>query len=666
MVTRTLPNFVDTEPAPNLYRLMDEFATPTTDYEAALQDVRGAVKDLQASSGGAGQLVNVLAFGLTGDGSDQTAGFQALGTFLRAHPGCIVPFPGGDYLYSDNKWMVGVQSVRILGAGARFKCTGALSAGDGNTVGLWVNNGYWTTDIPYPTSGWIYDGARKFATVSGGATEVVCLTAAEAGDFQAGDIALLHGLEIYPTGWPPSCRFTEIVEVASANASTGAVGLVRPIRYNYDQRWRDNGTTAGAPRIMRLSRRAGWTLAEDIYIEGVTFLRGTEEPSYMSPYTYGGVYAIGARKITMVRCKIGNLNPSCCERFLAQDCEIDALEVDKFDDHVHFERCVIQQATGGTGSNKLSFRDSQVIDLLSLSANEVDIDGCDVFANDPVTHYALITAQSHTATLTRNRLHRRASDAAAPLHAYNITDSDVAITPAAVGSGFLKCALNLSNYQPLISAFVGARIFTKVAPVVSGTISAVYWDGTYLVIEADFDRDPLVTDTFYVNRTKHVSLWGNSELDRGDLGGLPDLPFPYRVDLLRWDELEGQGRMGRMVVPLPRRVDNPNNFFVLPGYPYRLVVDVEEAVSGYKLGIYPTGGTFWSRAIDCAYAGARSMDYFGTAGAQGTDGLDVLLNEHVVYSQINYYWQNTPGTRPWPKGVMIWEYICPPGARVAP
>lgn len=43
-MARRIPDFVTTEPAPNLLKLLDEYATQCRDYEDALLDLRAAIR----------------------------------------------------------------------------------------------------------------------------------------------------------------------------------------------------------------------------------------------------------------------------------------------------------------------------------------------------------------------------------------------------------------------------------------------------------------------------------------------------------------------------------------------------------------------------------------------------------------------------------------------
>jgi hypothetical protein len=591
------------------------------------------------------KIVNIREFGATGDGSDQTTALRALQAHLVAHDGCELHVPGGVYA-GVNDWLYGVRNVRVIGSGAKFRSLAPMVA-DRDTLALDVNGDVFT-------EGGGYLAVHQFNSAAAGSPSVTLSTAADASNYQAGDDVLLYGYVMYPGGWPPSARYHEIAKVASANASTGALSFVRPIRYGYDSRWHEAGTTpgVGAPRVLRLSRRAAFTFAEDIYIEGVEFLKGAQEPSYFAPYDRGGVYARNARYITLARCKAGHLNVSVVERFRAVDCEFDIVEVDKLVGSATFQGGAALALTGGTGADNVIVRDCDILERLGIDTTSVLVDNCNLYGEDP-NDFALINAQGVSVTLTNNKVWRRAGDETRLIHG---GQEPIAMTVLSATAGSITVAVNGATLEPFISLRQGAKLYTTTTPRNDGIVSAIYSDGTNAVVEANFRTTPNAADVFYVSRTRQLFASGNMDADGNEIVLPQQVNGARRPEVLRVDVDQGVGRTGRMILALPRATGN--HAVQVPGILTKVSAVVEDTLADANLTVYPSGGVFWSLGVNGGIAGLREFDWNGARGNQSGDSSTALSQQFVIYDQINYEWGGSGGGGPtFPRGVLILDYL---------
>ena len=318
-------------------------------------------------------------FGIIGDGAtDSTDGFLALHVHLLSDRERVweVEFPPGHYLTRAPHWLSGVGRVRLMGYGATLQQAN-------------LNQGLFSDSEPFRTL--TYDDANpdddpvrthhpgyKIVSVEVGSSAVVC-PGGTAG-ITAGAIALLGGYvqqtannhlppaERVASGWPPNLRYFEYVTVLAVDGDT--VQLARPLRFSYDEGWRDypgnhfGPYMAGAPRLY-LCDRADWNIPLSIEMHGFTFLRARHsttgghigfkpamrlhlEDCVVEP---GGFVQMNDR-LTMVRCNYG-----------------DQLEVDKCIRSISLDDCDFGGPifSRGAGCLEFSIRNSRVVGDLAIN-----------------------------------------------------------------------------------------------------------------------------------------------------------------------------------------------------------------------------------------------------------------------------------------------------------
>src|SRR6266853_4655695 len=201
------------------------------------------------------------------------AGLASLKTAMQASPTTVwrLIFEPGAYVYTNTRWLYGVQNVIIEAYGSTFQSTGShLGAFELNDL---FND--WG-DQYFPGTG-VYANGFLFNTATAGATSITTTTHADAGNFTPGMRVVLHGYDRQGTGYPPNMRYFEYLTVLTANASTGVVTFPHELQNAYDSRWWDVsnyagiGKAFGAPRILSLDR-ANYVRPALIWLRGVTLL----------------------------------------------------------------------------------------------------------------------------------------------------------------------------------------------------------------------------------------------------------------------------------------------------------------------------------------------------------------------------------------------------------
>jgi hypothetical protein len=216
-------------------------------------------------------------------------GFAALHTAMIASPGTIwhVIFSPGTYQYTNNRWLWSVQNIIIDAYGASFQCT-TTTAYEVNEIPLYNGEMFDSAgNVPFGGEGQSYTDGYLINTANAGAPSVTTTTAANAGNFTAGEEVIVFGYDQQGVdSYPPNVRYFDYMTVASADASTGVITFTSDtsLKNFYDSRWEDtanidsiSGFNAGAPRILGLNR-SDWSMANFIWVRGATFLGNPTYP----------------------------------------------------------------------------------------------------------------------------------------------------------------------------------------------------------------------------------------------------------------------------------------------------------------------------------------------------------------------------------------------------
>ena len=241
-----------------------------------------ALQNIEANA----QIVVMSTAGIVPGNSASTndTAFATLNTTMAASPTTtwrlVFDKCPGTYLYTNNRWLWGVNNVIIDAYGCTFQNT--------SSNGFNINNAPFNNGDIFQTSGnaafsgsTTYGSGYKINTATAGSTTVTTTTAGDAANFAAGNLVVVEGYDQQGTGYPPNARYFDYMTVVSAVAGTGVVTFTGQIKNFYDSRWHDTssynsetGLSVGAPRILNLSR-TDYSMANFIWIRGGTYLAGS-------------------------------------------------------------------------------------------------------------------------------------------------------------------------------------------------------------------------------------------------------------------------------------------------------------------------------------------------------------------------------------------------------
>jgi len=184
--------------------------------------------DLAASldpyiTGGGSSIWDISNFGAVGDGvTDDTAAFLAFQVEALNAPGVAIlnMEPTATYVCTSYAWTQGIKNLIVNGNGCTIT---NLSTGIIVFLAPWS-----ASPIPWGT------GNRFLIESSAvGATEITCVTAAEALEFEAGEMVMLASHDMQWGGLPPCMRYYDFVEVTSVDGDTGVITFDRPLQFAY-------------------------------------------------------------------------------------------------------------------------------------------------------------------------------------------------------------------------------------------------------------------------------------------------------------------------------------------------------------------------------------------------------------------------------------------------
>jgi hypothetical protein len=284
-------------------------------------------------------------------------GFALLKTKMQSSSTTVwrVIFEPGEIQYTANNWMYGVSNVILEGDGTSLQNT----INDSNS---WRNEPLYTGCATCErgdanVSDQVANG-YLINTASAGATSITTTSAANAGNFVAGQRVLVHGYDQQGQGEPPNLRYYEYKTVSGSpapNSGTGVVTFTDELSYNYDSRWPDSYTITlnsittlfGAPRILSLARTK-YTQPKLIWIKGATFLGSSQNGN--------AILQTPADLNINEDVTASDFEPTTTDRFYCIRCIATvATEPDKINGKVVFQDGVINGGVGGA-TGVVSFR----------------------------------------------------------------------------------------------------------------------------------------------------------------------------------------------------------------------------------------------------------------------------------------------------------------------
>lgn len=285
----------------------------------------------------------------------------------------VIDAEPGTYQYTNNRWLIGINHVEVVGTEAKFQNMNA--SGGGFSLGLSLPTIF--RDVDYETGDFTLAQVSAIATAKAGDTLVCLSDPTEVSLYPVGGRILIYGFDQQEGGFPPNARFFEWREVTEVEPTSGTLTLDKPLQFSYDSRWPDSGVEieVGAGRILSLDR-AGYLYPESVTLRGVTFIEGASPDSL--------VVQLSARNVLFDGVVAGSITPSESESTETKDCAFDSMEIDKLLVKVEIRSCDVgQRISQGTG------------------ARSVIIDSC-IFNTPPSI---AMDVQSRQLTLNNNRFY---------------------------------------------------------------------------------------------------------------------------------------------------------------------------------------------------------------------------------------------------------------------
>jgi hypothetical protein len=319
---------------------------------------------------------------------------------------------------------------------------------------------------------------------------VVCKTTAEAAHFEPGMKVLIYGQGQQQMSFPPNPRWFEYSEVAQVQEGLGRVYLTRPLLHEYDERWHDysSGTGMGAPRIVPLTR-TDFQFADELIIEGGEFLPAAHWRSTAN----GKLQVEGYQNVTLKNVKASAFVPTMCEVVRCENCEFDAIEIDKIIDKVEFAGGRSGELVAATGVNTLVVRSGHTIQrYLQLAARNMVFDRVEISRTaDPLrimfdTYGQWAINLIDFKNVTFNVRNRKNQFLMAQLKEVTFTIARVVERDRAL----IRCVDDLQS-QALIQSVHEGFTYSTYDGGNSITVQRLYRDsGEYVAIEGQFLKPP--------------------------------------------------------------------------------------------------------------------------------------------------------------------------------
>jgi hypothetical protein len=355
--------------------------------------------------------VYAVDFGVrVGVGIDNEAALTRIQEYCQSTDRLVkVVLPPGRIESSYNAWCsnLGKGGVYLQGNGTSIQSTydGSWSIPSHPMfIANWIYPDMRKTQYQSSSGGYVQQGSGgtwpylgyRFSGATVGDLSVTLSTQAEESNFQVGDIVCLNGQDAQSGGgFPPNMHTFEYNRIVSI--SSGVLTLAQPIRYLYDDNWREFSSgyeVRGKPRICP-TRRAYNDVTHYFGVEGVEFL---DHPSGSDPVCHAGALVneiIGCTgEQTYVPPNMHTIHRGCSFRIVEPDKMVDRLEFE--DCHIQlretttgesstFRGLVVSQATG---VNHVSFKRCTIQQINDCTPKSMTFDDC-VFIV-PSTDYPVI------------------------------------------------------------------------------------------------------------------------------------------------------------------------------------------------------------------------------------------------------------------------------------
>lgn len=492
------------------------------DLRANLQAAKTAIDELRVSP---------TDFGAIGDGeTDNSAALIAMREWMRARPEALhrVVFPAGQFDYTNNRWLFGVQRVHLIGQGTRLRNT-SESSWDANARPFDLKTPFHTSgDVPRSPSDTFATG-QLIHTVAAGASEVQLVDPADMSVFEAGGRVLIHGYNQQAGGFPPNMRYFDWRVIDQVDAANRILSLTTPLDWPYDERWHDwtidlsaSTISFGAPRIVALER-ADYTHARLIIIEHFELLPNPTQGglALQTPGDDVRYTGLGAWRI----------DPTVSRSTLIERCRIDfTVECDKLCDEIVIDGTTINgRLRAATGVNRLTVRNSKWRENSDAQPRHATYESCEINLGVDADEFGAITNHGSWPMEVLSLRDTRVLDPAAALEHLVNDGVDATLVVDGVGPGN---AIRVewqkagdpewtTNGQQVAGALARGNLVRNDADTNQGRVTAIWQDGKPdgdLIIEGTWPDPPEVGETW---RWRPIQLvvdgGGNYVVERWDV-----------------------------------------------------------------------------------------------------------------------------------------------------
>jgi hypothetical protein len=570
------------------------------------------------------EIASISDFGAVGDGvTDDTAAFLAFQSWAISLPSdtmVVLDFDrGAHYMVSDPRWPQNIPNLTVNGNGAILQNNAAAAAVLLNKqllITAWGLNNVTSWPAPGPLV-----NNYLLNTTTPGVASVTTSTAANAGNFTAGETVLIASWNTQFAGFPPNYKFFEYKKVVSVNAGTGVVTLDSPIQYTHQSNFpflSSSSTGEGRATIFKLEQASLWDI--DHTYNNIVFKANAV------PVTFDCVYMTG-KNVKMVGCTSPYFLPTIAGTTHLQNCLQTAenqvsTEIDKLITNVVLEDCVwmdkLNSASSVTNFEAIrsQFNDGYVltaptnikmIDCIVAANSQADVQLLDQYQP---TNNLLISGGTHSYYPTF-------SVTSGQLNTVTINGTTVTWTPA-TSTLFVNFGTNVARQSFANKLVPGALVFVTgvsggqdLPTGPSGIVRSVTGaDGTVSAI-VDFNAVLAGTEQLSFYPEPNVT-----NITGANIAGVRDYVTLRHTEVVyRNLRLTGGLAFSNQIAT---------------GRPVELLIDVKRPYTGTTVGnitaqLYDNYPNYLglNYSVDLKTAGLRAISLYGANGWSGANGESV-------------------------------------------
>lgn len=463
------------------------------------------------------EIIDVAArYGIVADGvTDNATPLMSMRSELAGlgKPHYILYFPYGIILYSNNRWLYGIEKFTVKGNGSTFRhiYTGA----DDMFHRAFTSGEMMQNNVLAYTGGKTYSDSYRFDTSIAGAKTITLTTTADADSGWVGKLAIVRYFDQVGNGYPAGDRYFEYVEIEGVNTGSGVVTFKHPLKNSYKSTVHDLagypavGQSNGKPRLFILDGDPTGMSVSNFYCRYAAF----EDLVWGDP-TGGGeahvLFAARELRYKNVTAETGRFFPSENELVIAEDCDFDKSEFDKLVNRVICNRVKFRgDVAGGFGCEYIELNDCSCSESVGLAPRILKINGGSFRGN------LLPDTGGEAIKLSPAENPVRLIELTGDIHyssgPSSTSDANIQIAPfrshtiAAVSSGKIympdtgKLAANAVNFYTIEE---GTTRMFKSDGSNAGLVTETSYDATYnsgqgaFVVGGDWLTDPVVSDVW--------------------------------------------------------------------------------------------------------------------------------------------------------------------------